>query len=321
MTLFAAGGSDPALGAQMLLPERLDLTAAARADVGAMPAEWMQQHHAYLGLMLHLAESPDFDVIHNNSLHHLPVALSALVPMPMLTTLHTPPTPWLESAMNYASPTSVFTAVSSATAQAWASSVTASVIPNGVDTDVWRPGPGGDECVWTGRLVPEKAPHLAIDAARAAGRSITLAGPLMDRRYFDGQIEPRLGDDAVYVGHLRHTELVELVGSSAVSVVSSQWDEPYGLVAAEAMSCGTPVAAFPRGGLVEIVTARSGALAADGSVAALAEAITRASRCDRAEVRRRAETDLSLERMVDEYEQLYAQMALAPSPDQGAATR
>lgn len=321
MTLFAAGGSDPELGAQMLLPERLELTAAARSDVGAMPVDWMQQHHAYLGLMLRLAESQDFDVIHNNSLHHLPVALSALVPMPVLTTLHTPPTPWLESAMSYAAPSSVFTAVSSATAKAWAGSVTASVIPNGIDTDVWHAGPGGNDCVWTGRMVPEKAPHLAIDAARAAGRSIALAGPILDRRYFEAQVQPRLGDDAVYVGHLRHTELVELVGSSAVAVVSSQWDEPYGLVAAEAMSCGTPVAAFPRGGLVEIVTEASGALAADGSVAALAEAIDRAARCDRTLVRQRAEGDLSLERMVDDYERLYAQMAMEPATRSTASAR
>nr|WP_207170575.1 MULTISPECIES: glycosyltransferase [unclassified Nesterenkonia] len=321
VTLFAAGGSDPELGAQMLLPERLELTAAARSDVGAMPVDWMQQHHAYLGLMLRLAESQDFDVIHNNSLHHLPVALSALVPMPVLTTLHTPPTPWLESAMSYAAPSSVFTAVSSATAKAWAGSVTASVIPNGIDTEVWHPGPGGNDCVWTGRMVPEKAPHLAIDAARAAGRSIALAGPILDRSYFEAQVQPRLGDDAVYLGHLRHTELVELVGSSAVAVVSSQWDEPYGLVAAEAMSCGTPVAAFPRGGLVEIVTDDSGALAADGSVAALAEAIARAARCDRTLVRRRAEGDLSLERMVDDYERLYTQMAMEPATRSTASAR
>ena len=104
-----------------------------------------------------------------------------------------------------------------------------------------------------------------------------------------------------------------------MAVVSSQWDEPYGLVAAEAMSCGTPVAAFPRGGLVEIVTDSSGALAADGSVAALAEAITRAADCDRGAVRQRAEGSLSLERMVDEYEQLYAQMAMQPTSQPSAS--
>lgn len=309
VTLFAAGGSDPDLGAEMLIPERLELTAAARSDVGAMPVDWMQQHHAYLGLMLKLAQSDDFDVIHNNSLHHLPLALSSMVPAPVLTTLHTPPTPWLESAMRYASPSAVFMAVSSATAEAWASTVSAGVIPNGVDTDVWSAGPGGSDCVWTGRIVPEKAPHLAIDAARAAGHRITLAGPIMDRSYFEEEVQPRLGDDAVYAGHLRHAELVTLVGSAAVAVVSSQWDEPYGLVAAEAMSCGTPVAAFRRGGLVEIVTETSGALASEDSVAGLAEAIARASQRDRAAVRQRAVDHLSLERMVTEYENVYAEMA------------
>ncbi|GAA1136214.1 glycosyltransferase involved in cell wall biosynthesis [Nesterenkonia lutea] len=321
VTLFAAGGSDPDLGAQMLIPERLEFTEAARSDVGAMPVDWMQQHHAYLGLMLHLAGSDEFDVIHNNSLHHLPLALSSMVPAPVLTTLHTPPTPWLESAMNYASPSSVFMAVSSATAQAWQETVSAGVIANGVDTEVWKVGPGGPGCVWTGRLVAEKAPHLAIDAARAAGRSITLAGPIMDRAYFDAQVAPRLGDDAVYAGHLHHAELVELVGSAEVAVVSSQWDEPYGLVAAEAMSCGTPVAAFARGGLVEIVTEETGALAADGSVASLAAAITRAATCERRVVRERAEQHLSLDRMVTEYENVYAQMAEEISPRQAAPVR
>lgn len=313
VTLFAAEGSDPALGARSLVPERFTGTECGRRDVSAAPEEWMRQHHAYLGLMLQLAESRDFDVIHNNSIHHLPVAMSSLLKTPMVTTLHTPPTPWLESAVEYSSPRTVFVAVSSATARAWGSVAEASVITNGVDTDQWCPLPGTQRsgaAVWTGRLVPEKAPHLAIDAARRAGVPIILAGPVMEPGYYQTQIAPRLGEDAIYRGHLDHRELHELVASASAAVVSSQWDEPYGLVAAEAMSCGTPVAATPRGGLVEIVGPAGGVLARDDSENALAAAILNALKLPRERVRRYALGALSLNRMVSEYEQLYR--ALSP---------
>ncbi|WP_022872092.1 glycosyltransferase [Nesterenkonia alba] len=316
VTLFAAAGSDPALEAEAIHPQSLQLTDQARRDISAAPESWMQQHHAYLGLMLQLAGACQFDVVHNNSLHHLPVAMSQLLDAPLVTTLHTPPTPWLESAMHYAGHAARFVAVSRATAGAWSYtaefSAPVQVITNGVDTCRWRPGPGGNDAVWIGRIAPEKAPHLAIEAARAAGIRLQLAGPVMDAAYFAERVQPLLGPAAVYRGHLCHQQLVEVVGASAVAVVSPIWDEPYGLVAAEAMSCGTPVAATPRGGLIELIGPASGALAADDSPAALAEAIRTALRCDRMRVRQWAQRHLSLTRMVDEYEELYARLARNP---------
>ncbi|WP_223881300.1 glycosyltransferase [Nesterenkonia ebinurensis] len=309
ITLFAAAGSDPQLGARAILPQAFSSSEAARRDLSAAPDQWMSQHHAYLGLMLKLARERRFTVIHNNCLHHLPLAMSELLPAPLVTTLHTPPTPWLESAARYAASSSSFAAVSRATAEAWRHSVRARVIPNGVDISQWPAGPGGKSAVWSGRIAPEKAPHLAIDAAHAAGMSIALAGPVMDASYFEQQLLPRLGSDAIYHGHLRHRELTELVGAAAVAVVSPQWEEPYGLVAAEAMACGTPVAAFRRGGLAEIVTPASGALAAEDSVPALTEAILQARGLSRAEVRSYAAAELSLDRMVSDYEQLYEAIA------------
>ena len=179
------------------------------------------------------------------------------------------------------------------------------IILNGVDPDLWVQGPGGEDAVWSGRLVPEKAPHEAIDAARRTGRAITVVGPVLDRPYFDREIRPRLGHQVRYAGHLDQRSLCDLVGSSAVAVVTPQWDEPYGLVAAEAMACGTPVAAYARGGLNEIVTPESGRLATSSDVAALARAIDAAATCDRGAVRRHAVQSHGLTRMVDEYEALF----------------
>ena len=127
----------------------------------------------------------------------------------MITTLHTPPTPWLESALEVTGSRGTrFAAVSRHTADAWrhvAPDVT--VVPNGVDFRQWPLGPGGDHLVWYGRITAEKAPHLAIAAARRANLPLVLAGPVSDIEYFKHFVAPSLGGDIRYAGHLRHDEL------------------------------------------------------------------------------------------------------------------
>jgi glycosyltransferase involved in cell wall biosynthesis len=206
VALFARPGSDPALGLRQLEVARLRLSMAAQLDASMPDRDWLDVHHAYLRLMLDLADDRDrFDVVHNNSLHYLPIAMASALPMPVITTLHTPPTPWLESAMQCRTGSRVrFTAVSAHTARAWRLLVPeARVVRNGVDTRQWSPGPGGNDLVWSGRIVPEKDPETAIRAARAAGRRLRVAGPISDPRYFRARIAPLLGDGIEYAGHLR----------------------------------------------------------------------------------------------------------------------
>ena len=309
VTVFGGAGSDPGLGVREMaaLPP---ISVEARSDV-SMPAEWfLAEHHAYLALMLEL-NAPDqpFDVVHNNSLHYLPVAMAPAAPL--LTTLHTPPTPWLESAVRLPSTANRrFAAVSATTATQWRPSIAdVVVVPNGVDTSAWSVGPGGGRPVWSGRIVPEKGPEEAIRAARRAGTGLRLAGPRPDPGFYADRIAPLLGDGVEYVGHLDHAALARLVGSAAVAVVSPCWDEPYGLVVAEALACGTPVAGFARGALPELLDNTCGVLAAPDDVDGLGTAITQAARLDRAAARRRAERTCSVETMIDGYEDLYAELA------------
>ena len=309
VSLFAAPGSDPALRTNLLPLSSYAMSPAARADVGSSSQAWMEEHHAYLGLMLGIARGTlgPFDVVHNNSLHYLPIAMSDVIGVPVVTTLHTPPVSWLESAVGFAAAGSRFVAVSECMSQAWSHAIQSQVIRNGIDTSVWRPGPGGPNVFWSGRIVPEKAPHEALDAAARAGVRIVLAGPIHDPAYFDRAVAPRLGDQARYAGHLGRQGLQRLIGEASVQVMTPQWDEPFGLVAVEAMACGTPVAAYDRGALNEIVDADSGVLAPPGDTEGLAVAIREAATRDRRAVRRRICAHFSLARMVDDYEAAYEQ--------------
>jgi glycosyltransferase involved in cell wall biosynthesis len=320
VTMFAGCGTGrrsvaPRLWSEPLTDAEFSPTADARADVSMPPDRFIAEHHAYLKLSVSLRRRR-FDLLHNHSLHHLPPVFDLLAPM--VHTLHSPPTPWLQSAFDCAArPQDRVVSVSCANARRWGP-VVHDVIPNGVDTERWRPtSTRSERVVWTGRLVPEKAPHLAIDAARAAGRPIVLAGPVHDRCYFDAQVAPRLGPDARYLGHLTTSELVPLVGGSAVAVVTPVWEEPYGLVVAEALAVGTPVAAFDRGGIQEVVDEQTGVLALPGDVAALARAISTAASLSRRACRHRAVTHCSMATMARRYLALYRQVLGEARQDDG----
>jgi glycosyltransferase involved in cell wall biosynthesis len=308
VSLFAGSGSDLSPDHSQLTVRELTLSAAAQADPSASPKAFLTDHHAYLNLMMQLAHSDSgYDIVHNHSLHHLPVAMAPLLATPMITTLHTPPTPWLESARDLTGSSGTrFAAVSRHTADAWrhvAPDVT--VVPNGVDFRRWPLGPGGDNLVWFGRITAEKAPHLAIAAARRADMPLVLAGPISDEDYFKHSVAPLLGERVRYAGHLDQDALGRLVGRSAAALATPVWHEPYGLVVAEAMSCGTPVVAFACGGIPEIVSPLSGRLVPPNDVQALAAEIPAALALARKDVHRHAVARCSAEAMVTAYLDLY----------------
>lgn len=309
VTVFASAESDPELGVEAVCPRAtgLDLSDAARQDPSMVSERFMEEHHAYLELMLRL-RGHDFDVLQNSSLHYLPISMADALPFPVVTTLHTPPTPWLESAVTIAAGRAgvTFVSVSPHNAASWRTPVD-EVIPNGVDLGVWpfSSDTEPDLAIWTGRLVPEKGPHLAVDAAHAAGMRIVLAGPRSRGTFVQDEVLPRLRDDDLYAGHLRQAELAALVGRAAVQLCTPCWDEPFGLVVPEALACGTPVAAFDRGAMSDVIDGSSGRLVPPGDVAALGAAAREAARLGRKDCRRRAEAEFSVESMVHRYEALY----------------
>ncbi|MBD8909328.1 glycosyltransferase family 4 protein [Methylorubrum zatmanii] len=312
VTLFASEGSDPLLVPDPVCPP----TGDALGDPVLCETIERAEFQAYERIMEAVARG-GFDIVHNNSLHDLPLRASNDLSVPMTTALHTPPFESLAAGVRAAKPGMIFAAVSPSLAQEWRDLVPdARVIGNGIDLSTFAfraEADPADYVFWSGRIVPEKGTHLAIDAARDAGLRLRFAGPKPNPRYWDEWIAPRLGDDVSYVGHLSHRDLAHQLGGARAAIVSPRWEEPFGLVVAEALACGTPVAAFGRGAIPDIVDRHSGALAPADDVDALARAIQRAVTLDRRACRRRAETLYDADVMTDGYEELYREV-LAGAP-------
>ncbi|MGD1874830.1 MAG: glycosyltransferase [Mastigocoleus sp.] len=163
--------------------------------------------------------------------------------------------------------------------------------------------------VFLSRVDRIKGAHNAIAAAKKTGRRLLIAGNQVNseegKRYWEEEIAPHLGKDGIeYVGAVNDTQKNELLGKAAAMIVPIEWDEPFGIVFAEALACGTPVISSGRGSLPEIV--RQGV---DGFLIKNLEettaAIEKLNTIDRQNCRHRAEQCFSAEVIVDKYEELY----------------
>jgi glycosyltransferase involved in cell wall biosynthesis len=186
---------------------------------------------------------------------------------------------------------------------------------NGVDVDRYRATAAvapDAPLVFLGRLEWYKGAHHAIAIARAAGRRLVIAGPRKTDgegpAYFATRIAPHIDDAQVrYIGEIDDAAKNELLGRAAALLMPIEWEEPFGIVMAEAMACGTPVIGFPRGSVPEVVRdGVTGFLCPD--VGAAAAAVARLDAIDRTTVRAACVDRFGAPAIVSAYEALYREL-------------
>ncbi|WP_369799312.1 glycosyltransferase [Micromonospora sp. M42] len=156
-----------------------------------------------------------------------------------------------------------------------------------------------------GRIHPDKGTHTAIEIARRAGRPLTICGIVQDERYFAEQVAPHIdGDRVVFLGSVGPRRRAEVLGASAALLHPIAFDEPFGLSVVESMACGTPVVAYARGSMPEVVDEGvTGFLVRTAEQAV--DAVGRAAALDRATCRTRAGQRFGADRMVTDYLTVY----------------
>jgi glycosyltransferase involved in cell wall biosynthesis len=161
--------------------------------------------------------------------------------------------------------------------------------------------------LFAGRFSPEKGAAEAIAIARIAGIQIDVFGDPYDAEYARDEVEAHRDEPGVVLHPgVPQTILWDAMARAAVVLCPAKWEEPFGMVAAEAQACGTPVVAFRRGALDQvIVDGVTGFLVASGDLEAAAEAVRKAPALSRWACRHHSERDLDIERSLDAHEQLY----------------
>jgi glycosyltransferase involved in cell wall biosynthesis len=254
-----------------------------------------------------------YDLVHSHGFDPPALRRSRAGRTPVIHTVHLPPEPEAAEALREgqgASDPAIVVGVSVAQARAWAPLVTFDrVIRNGVPVDLipWSDQPG-DGLVFAGRLSAEKGAAVAIEIAQLAGERIELYGAAYDESYARDLRRLHEGDPGVtFHEPLPRADLWRRLASARAVLCPSDWDEPFGLVAAEAQASGTPVVAFARGGLTEIIDdAVTGFLVEPGNVAGAVAAVRSVAKLDRRRCRQHAVDDLDLEACLAGYEALYA---------------
>lgn len=264
--------------------------------------------------LLHVIEADDlgpFDVVHDHTLLGT-VRHAARGTWPLVHTLHGPWTARSRALYGRLAEDVALVAISHDQAARAGGIPLHGVVHNGLDLDRYPITlDHTEDLAFVGRASPEKGPVAAIEVARRTGRRLVMAIKLNEpheHAYFREVVAPRLGDaDVEVVREATHEQKTAILSRAAVVVAPVAWDEPFGLVLAEAGACGTPIVAFGRGAAPEVIRDGVSGIVVDpaAGISGLCEAVEAASTIDGADCRRHVAEHFSSERMVDGYLQVY----------------
>lgn len=286
------------------------LTKAALHAVVARGYEEDHEAEAKVVECLHIAEvfehADEFDLIHNN-FDFLPLSWSRLTTTPVVTTIHGFSSPRILPVFRKYNMQCYYVSISNADRSPELDYVANAY--HGIDLNAFtfRDKPG-DYLLFFGRIHPDKGASEAIQIARLAGKRLVMAGIIQDRGYYREKVEPFLDDRSVtYVGSVGPAKRDKLLGGALALLHPISFAEPFGLSVVEAMACGTPVVAFNKGSMPEVVDqGRTGFLV--NTVDEAVDAVARVPELERAACRRRVEDHFSVDRMVDRYLDIYREV-------------
>ena len=187
----------------------------------------------------------------------------------------------------------------------------ARVIYNGSDLSHLKfNSKGGDHFIWIARVNKHKGIENAIAAAEKTGVKLLLAGRIdpTQTEYFEKTIKPHLNDKIQYVGELTEEQLSDFYGNAKALLYPIEWEEPFGLVVTESMACGTPVIAYRRGSMPELIENGKTGFVVESNLDELIEAMEKIDNIDRKIVRKSTEERFSKEIMVNNYEKAYYEL-------------
>jgi glycosyltransferase involved in cell wall biosynthesis len=301
VTLFATGDSETAARLSSVVARSW----SEDPDVDPKVAECLHISNAF-------ERAEEFDIIHN-SFDFLPLTYAALVQTPMVTTIHGFSSPRIVPVYARYNAQSTYVAISDADRHPDLDY--AATIHHGINVDDFelhdspdRPDSPGGYLAFFGRIHPDKGVVEAIDTAQKADLPLRIAGIIHDQDYFDRQVRPRLdGTRVQFIGPVRAEDRSTFLGGALALLHLIDFDEPFGFSVVEAMACGTPVIAFDRGSMRELVDQGvTGAVVPD--VSAAADAVADVAALDRSAIRAVAVKRFSHHRMVDDYLKVYAQV-------------
>ena len=298
VTLFASGDSQTT-GVLLWVCER-----PYSEDSTLNPKVWECLHIAEL-----FKHADEFDLIHNHY-DFLPLSYSQFTQTPVITTIHGFSSPSILPVYKKYNDSSYYVAISKADKCAELDYI--ATIHHGIDLDQFGfRDEKGDYLLFFGRIHPDKGTHQAIEVAHLTGKRLVIAGIVQDEIYFREQVEPHIDGSMVeYIGSVGPEKRQEILGGALALLHLINFDEPFGLSVVESMACGTPVIAFGRGSMPELIRDNSTGFIVD-SVDTAVQAVGRIDTIDRRACRKEVEQRFTCQRMAQKYLGVYQKILRA----------
>lgn len=250
-----------------------------------------------------------YDLLH---IHPVDAALSLArchEKIPVVYTLHDPIYSWRKTLYEtFVTNNQWYVAISEAQRRPAPDLPYLATIQHGVNTSTipFSPEPGS-YLLFVGRIIPRKGVAEAVAVARQLDEKLLIVGPIDDQQYWETSIKPFLNDKIVHVGYVDHADTYKYFKEAKALLFPIKWEEPFGLVMIEAMACGTPVIAFRRGSVPEVVVdGKTGFIIETAEQ--MVEAVKKIPHIDRAQCRKHVETNFSQDKMIDRYEKAYYEL-------------